>query len=200
MHPRAIRVEDPHDPHVHPVGSVVVHEERLGSPLPLVVAGAWTDRVHRAAITLRLRMHLRIAVDLARRGLQHLRPATLGHAEHVDRAHHRRLHRLDRVVLVMARGGRAGEVVDLVHFQPERMDDVVPQQFEVGLREQVGDVRLLTREEVVDADHVVAHRHEAVAEMAAEKAGAAGDEDAFDRRHEVGPRWEWAAGLLTQAG
>jgi hypothetical protein len=61
----------------------------------------------------------------------------------------------------------------------------MPQQFEVASAEQMGDVRLLAREEVVETDHIVAHRYESVTEMAAKKAGAAGDENAFERGHGV---------------
>ena len=96
VHPRAVGVEDAHDADVDPVHAVIVHEQRLGGPLAFVVAGPRADRVDVAAIRLALRMLGRVAIDLAGRGLQHLRLAAAGHAQHVDRPHHRRLHRLDR--------------------------------------------------------------------------------------------------------
>ena len=86
----------------------------------------------------------------------------------------------------MPRCRRAGEVVDLVDLQPQRLDDVVAEELEVRLREEVGDVRLLAREEVVDADHVVTCIDEPLAQMAAEEAGATGDEDPLEGRHGVG--------------
>ena len=91
---------------------------------------------------------------------------------------HRGLHRLDGVVLVVARRGGAGQVVDLVDFQEDRQRDVVADQFEVRLAQQVGDVRLLAGEEVVQADHVVAFVDQPLAEVRAEKAGPAGDQNA----------------------
>ena len=108
MHPRPVGIENPHDAHVDLVHAVVVHEQRFGRPFAFVVTGPRADRIHRAAIRFGLRMDLRIAVDFAGRGLQDFRPAALGQAQHVDRPHHRRLHRLDGVVLVVARrGGQA---------------------------------------------------------------------------------------------
>ena len=44
---------------------------------------------------------------------------------------------------------------------------------------QVRDVRLAAGEEVVDAEDVVAFRDQPLAEVRAEKAGAAGDQNAF---------------------
>ena len=64
---------------------MIVHEQRLGRPLALVVAGPRADGIDRAAIALGLRMDLGVAIDFAGRGLQDLRPAPLGHPQHVDR-------------------------------------------------------------------------------------------------------------------
>ena len=67
------------------------------------------------------------------------------------------------------------------------MDDVVADELEVALAEEVGDVRILAVLEVVDADDVVAGRDQPVAEVAAEEAGAAGDENPLHRRHRRPP-------------
>ena len=184
MHPRAVGVEDPHDADVDAVHAVVVHEQRFGGPLAFVVAGPRADRVDVAAVRSRgCGWTSGIAIDFAGRGLQHLGPAALGHAQHVDRPHHRRLHRLDRVELIVARRGGAGEVVDLIDFQPDRLRDVVPDQLEVRPAEQVRDVRLLAGEEIVEADDVVPLVDEPFAQVRAEKARAAGDENASRSAH-----------------
>jgi hypothetical protein len=77
---------------------------------------------------------------------------------------------------------RAGEVVDLVDFEPDRHRHVVPDQLEVGFAQQVGDVRLLAGEKVVEADHVVPEFHQPLAQMGTEKPGTAGDQNTFERR------------------
>ena len=64
-HPRPVGVEDPHDRGVHALLAVVGHRQRLRVALGLVVDAARPDRVHVAPVGLRLRMDLRIAVDLA---------------------------------------------------------------------------------------------------------------------------------------
>jgi hypothetical protein len=65
---------------------------------------------------------------------------TLGEAEHVERALERRLDRLDGVVLVVRGRGRAGQVVDLVDLDHEGLDDVVPDELEVGVADPVRDL------------------------------------------------------------
>jgi hypothetical protein len=76
-------------------------------------------------------------------------------------------------------GGRgAGEVVDLVDLEQDGLDDVVAYHLEVGVAEVVQDVVLAAGEEVVDDDDTVSALQEAVHQVAADEAGAAGDEDA----------------------
>ena len=77
-HPRPVRVEDAHDRGVDALLAVVGHRQRLGVALGLVVDAARADRVHVAPVGLGLRVHLRVAVDLARRGEQEARAVVLG--------------------------------------------------------------------------------------------------------------------------
>ena len=84
-HPRAVRVEDPHDRRVDALLAVVRHRQRLGVALRLVVDAARPDRVHVAPVRLGLRMDLRVAVDLARRGEQEAGALELRETERVVR-------------------------------------------------------------------------------------------------------------------
>ena len=177
MHARAIGVEDAHHLDAHTMLAVVVEHQRLGGALALVVAGARADRIHVAAIALGLRMHIGIAVHLAGAGVQDAGAHALGKPQTVDRTHDAGLHGLDRVVLVVPRRGRAGEVVDLVHLEAERIHHVVAHQLEVVAVEQVIHVALLAGEEVVEADHVVPFAHQPVAEVRTQESGAASDEN-----------------------
>ena len=76
--------------------------------------------------------------------------------EHVDGAMHGRLGRLHGIMLVMDRGGGAGEVVDFVDFDVERKGDVVPNELEARVRVQVFNIAFCASEEIIDAYHVVA--------------------------------------------
>jgi hypothetical protein len=105
----------------------------------------------------------------------------LGQAEHVDGAVHAGLGGLHRVELIVDRGCRAGQVVDLVDLDIERKGHVVAHQLEVRAFQQMGDVVLGPGEEVVETNHVVAFGEQTLAEVAAEEAGAAGNEDTFSQ-------------------
>ena len=80
-------------------------------------------------------------------------------------------------MLVVHRGGRAGEVVDLVDLHVQRRGDVVAQHLEARVLPQVRDVRLAPGVVVVEAEHVVPGLEEPLAEVRPEEAGAAGDQD-----------------------
>ena len=70
MHARPVGVEDPGDLDRQTVLAVIVEEQGFGAALALVVAGARPDRVDVAPIALGLRVDLRVAIDLAGRGLE----------------------------------------------------------------------------------------------------------------------------------
>ena len=112
---------------------VVVEEQGFGTTLAFVVATARADRIDVAPIILGLRMDGRIAVDLARRGLEDLDLQPFCQPEHVDGAVNGSLGRLNRIVLVMDRRCRAGEIIDLVNLDEERKGHVVADQLEARI-------------------------------------------------------------------
>ena len=182
-HARAVGVEDPDDRRVDALLAVVRHRQRLGVALRLVVDAARADRVDVAPVGLRLRVHLRIAVDLARRGEQEPRALHLGEAERVVRAVRADLERLQRQAQVVDRARRAREVVDEV----DRLRDLdvlrqVVRQEDERVAAEMLDVGERARLEVVDADHPVAPAEQRLAEVGAEEAGAAGHHRGWHRR------------------
>ena len=178
VHARAIGVEDPRDLGVEPVLAAIVEEQRLGAALTLVIAAARADRIDVAPVCLGLGMDGRVAVDLAGRGLKDRHTQTFGEAQHVDRAVHAGLGRLDRIVLVMDRGGRAGEVEDRVHFDKQRETHVMAHEFEPRMLRQVIDIALVPSEQIVDAQNLVPAREQAVNQVRAKEARASGDKNA----------------------
>ena len=166
--------------------ALVVKAEGFGHPFALVVAGADAMGVDVAAIALGLGMDLGIAVDLGRAGEQQPRPDPAGQAQHVVGADEAGFGRFDRVVLVVHRRGRAGQVPDAVHLQADRLGHVVADQFEIGVADPLGQIGLAPREVVVEADHLFTSRHQPVHQVGTDKAGAAGDQVAHGGSHGIG--------------
>jgi hypothetical protein len=52
--------------------------------------------------------------------------------------------------------GWAGQVVDLVYLQQQRLADVMPQKLEAAIIEQMSDVVAAPREKIVETDDFVA--------------------------------------------
>lgn len=69
-------------------------------------------------------------------------------------------------------------MVDLVHFQHDRLDDVVDDQLEVLVAQPVRHVPLPAGEHVVHHDHLVASHHQTVYQMASDETRATRDENA----------------------
>src|SRR4051812_10830840 len=165
---------------------MIIEEQRLCGPLAFVVAGARPRRVHMAHIALRLRMHFRVAVYFAGGCLQNARALFSGKLEHVVGAKYAGPHRTDRVVLIVRRRSRAGEIEDALHRTGdlERLRDVVLDERKSGMVEKRPDVLDTARVEIVDAGHVVTALHQPIAEMRTDESGAAGDHGVHaQRRH-----------------
>ena len=179
MHARTVGVKYARDLDFELVLAVIIEEQRFSAALAFVVTAARADRVDAAQVVFGLRMDFRVAVDFGSRGLQDARLDALGKPQHVDCAMHGGLGRLHRVELVVDRRGRAREVVDLVDFDVERKRDVVAHQLEVGVGGEVREVLLAAGEVIVHAQHVAARREQLFAQMRAEKAGTAGNQNFF---------------------
>ena len=178
QHARTIGVENTDHSDIDAVFTVIVKEERLGCTLPFVVARTQANRVHVTPISLRLRMDIRITIYLGGGSLEDTCIDPLGKSEAVDGTYHRGLHRLDRIVLVVRGGSRAGKVIDAVHLELEWVDHIMANEFEAGIPHKMLDVGLTPGEEIVEADDFMPLLDEAVAKMGAKKSGSAGDEDA----------------------
>jgi len=179
VHSRPEGVEDPGDANGDVLLLLVRIHHRLGDALPLVVAGPRPDGVHVAPVVLFLRVHLGVPVDLRRAGQQHPRLHMAGEAEEVEGPEGAGLDGLDGVVLVVLRGCRARQVVDLVALEEEGPSDVVVHQLEVRVTDPMLHVPPPPGEEVVNDHDVMALHHELIHQVGAHKPRAARDEDAF---------------------
>lgn len=75
----------------------------------------------------------------------------------------------------MNRRGRASQVVDLIHLQKNRLDDVVSDELEPGVPKAVHQVLLPAGEEIVDDNHIVPSIEKLVDEVAADESRPTGN-------------------------
>ena len=120
-----------------------------------------------------------ITVDLAGRRLEDFAFEALCETQDVDRTMDRGLGGLHRIVLVMNRGCRAGEIVNLICLNIERKRYIVADEFKVAVVEQMLNVPLRSREEIVEAEDLRPLRQQSLAEMRTQESCSARDEHRF---------------------
>ena len=160
MHAGTIGVEDTRHADVQTILTVGVEKQRLSIPFAFIVTPPLADGIDVAPVSFGLWMDGGVAVHFRSGGLKNAHLGPLGQPQHVvDGAVHRSLGGLHRIVLIMNGRGRTGEIIDLVHLDIER------------------------------EDHVMALAYQAVAQVRADKSGAAGNQNtfAFKHGHELKP-------------
>lgn len=136
-------------------------------------------------------MHLRVAINFRSGSEENSRVETLGEAKHVECTLSGCFDRLDRVVLVVRRAGRAGQVVNLVDLEHDRLDNIGHDEVEIRMPVPASDIFFAASEEIVHYGDLVTHGHELVDKIGANKACATShqDADAFVGRQLL-DRWE----------
>ena len=166
--------------------ALVVEAESFRDALALVVTGANADRIHAAAVVLRLGMHIGIAIHLTGGGQQQAGLHAAGEAEHVVSAEKTGFGGFDRIGLVVNRRGGAGEVPDAVDFKLDRFGDVVADELKAGVIPPLAHVGLAASEGVVETKHLLTGLHQSIHQVGTKKTSAAGDQVA-DR---TGRHWQ----------
>jgi hypothetical protein len=90
----------------------------------------------------------------------------------VKSSNHIRLDGLDRISLVVNGRGRAGQIVDPVHLQEYRLDDVMADELEIRSLQERLDIPLGAREQIIQAQNPGAALEQRITEMTADKACA----------------------------
>ena len=107
--------------------------------------------------------------------------------QHIDRSVHVDFRSLNRIVLIVYRGGRTGKVVDLVNLDIHRIGYIVPHEFKIRVAQKAYDVPFAARVEIVYAEHVLLILEEPFAEMRSQKPGSAGNRTSFSKVHDSSP-------------
>jgi hypothetical protein len=154
----------------------IVEEQCLGATLAFVVAAADAYWIYAAPVRFGLRVHFRVAVDLAGGCLKNAGADALGQAQHIDRTVHAGLGGLYRIVLVMHWRGGAGQIEDPIDFDVERKGYVMTHQLKPMVVHQLVDVAFAAGIEIVYTQDVFAALNQPVAQMRPKESGATGNE------------------------
>ncbi len=65
----------------------------------------------------------------------------------------------------MNRTRGAGQVVYLIHFNNNGHGDVVSYEFKIGIADEMSDVVLGARKEIIKADNIVAFLYQSITQM-----------------------------------
>jgi hypothetical protein len=180
-----VGIEDAGDAGVELVLADVLADEGFCEAFAFVVAGAGPVGVDVSPIVFGLGMDEGIAVDLAGGRLEEPGPVVARQLEGMVGAVAVDHEGFDRVAAVAFRAGGTGEVVDTVElfhreFGAERLAHVLREELEVVVPMVVIEVGGDPGEEVVGDDDGVTLLQEAIDEVAADEAGAAGNEDVHE--------------------
>ena len=102
-----------------------------------------------------------------------------GQTEHIYSPHDIGLDGLDRIELIMDRRCRAGQIVDLIHFQGDGIDEVVSHDLKMGIVSQMKDIFLRPGKKIVQADYVIALIQQDFTKMTSNKPGPSGYQNFF---------------------
>jgi hypothetical protein len=173
-HPGAVRIEDADYAGIDTVSVPVGPGQGLGKPLGLVVHASRADRIDVAPVVLGLRVHGRVAVDLAGGGEDETGAVPVREAQRVlgsVAAHGQGLEGKTQVVRRRSRAGQMGNGVDGAG-DVEAGTDVGLHEREPRAAHQVRDVIRPPGGQVVDACDAVTPGDYRVTQMRSEETGA----------------------------
>ena len=178
-HPRAISVEDSHDPGVYAMVAVICHRDCFRESFRLVVNAARPDRVHIAPIIFLLRMLERIAIHLRCGSENECGVFVLGQTQRVVRAERADFECRDREFQIINGTGRRGEVKNIINLwfrQKNEIGDVVFHEAEIFVSDKMSNVCRVAGHQIIDGNDPVTFRQKPVHQVRAKKARASGND------------------------
>mmetsp|Transcript_17404 Transcript_17404/g.40008 ORF Transcript_17404/g.40008 Transcript_17404/m.40008 type:complete len:237 (-) Transcript_17404:501-1211(-) len=177
VHSRSESVENTGDTDVNFTLIFIRVHHRLSYTFAFVVTRARTNRIDVSPITFGLRVNLRVSINFAGGSKQNSGFDAFCKSQHVQSSHSACLNGLDRVELVMGRGGGARKVIDFVDFYRKWFRDIVDFETKVRVMHPMSDIFLLSREKVINDSYLVALHHELVDQMRTYEPGPASHQD-----------------------
>ena len=155
QHAGAVGAEDADDFYIDLVLAVVVHHQSFGHALSFVVTAPGADGVDIPPVVFGLRIDLGVAVDLGCGGQEDAGFDALGHAQHIQSPHDIDFGGFYRVELKMDGRSRAGHVIDLIDFEEDGQDNIVPDKFKAVVVQEMDNIRFLAGVKIIQTDDLL---------------------------------------------
>src|SRR2546423_129039 len=94
---------------------------------------------------------------------------SLRQSQHVQRSHNVCLHRLHRIELIVNRRRGTRQVINLIDFQKDGLDNVVAQQLETVIVQKVTNVLAPPGKKVIETNNFVTNRDQSIAQIRSDK-------------------------------
>ncbi len=185
---RPVGVKDAHHARIHAVIAVVGHDESLGESLGLIVDRTWPYRVDVAPIAFLLGVNIGVAVALGGGGMEEAGLIFTRQVQSIPGPHGADIQRFRTEARIISGAGGRREVEDIIDWaRIERLADVLLDQVESSFVAQTGQVGGASGGKIVHAHHLMTLANQCVAQMRAEEAGGAGDQDTLHRQDTGSP-------------
>jgi len=148
---------------------MIIEEKGFGTPLPLIITSSWANGVYASEIGLRLGVNCGISIHLRSGGLEDSCLEAFSESQHVNGTMDIDLGGLNRVVLVMNRRCRAGEVINSIHLDVKGKSYVMAKKFKKRILQKMLNISLRSGVKVIHADNVLSILEKALAEMRTQK-------------------------------
>ena len=96
-----------------------------------------------------------ITINLRSGGLENTGLDPFGQAQHIQGSHNIGLDGFDRVELIVDRRGRTGQVINLIDFQSDGVDEVMSDDFKMRIIPEVQDIFFGSGKKIIDANHIM---------------------------------------------
>ena len=179
MHIRSIRIENAHHPRVNAIFAPIIRSQRLRAPLTLIITRANTNRIDISPILLNLRMHQRIAINLTRRRMKNLRLSLHRELQHIHHTDNTRLHRLNRIMLIMHRRRGTSKIVNLIKLPPKRLSNIMKNETKATIIKNIINILPSPRKKIIKRSHLITISEQPATKMTTEKPSATSNQSLF---------------------
>ena len=154
---------------------MIVHKQCFRTTLSFIVTTTQADRIHIPPIAFFLGMNNRISINFTGRRLKNTCFRTFCQSKHIDCTDNRCFSSTHRIELIMYRGCRTCQIINLIHLHIIRKRHVVAHHLKIRVVQQMNNILLTTCKIIIHTNHIVSVFQQAFTKMRTNKSGSSGN-------------------------